>query len=465
MSITKSITKPRNFDKAKLLADDAAHHWHPFTDHQQLHHDKTTRVITHADGVYLWDIDGNRILDGMAGLWCTQVGYGRQKLAEVAYQQIMEIPFYNTFFKTTTPPVPSLAKKIADLLPSSLNHVFFGQSGSDANDTILRMVRQFWILEGKAYKRHIISRENAYHGSTVAGASLGGMSAIHKQVGQEVKDIHHIQQPYWYKEGAGQSPEEFGLTAAAALEKKILELGPQNVAAFIGEPIQGAGGVIIPPASYWPEISRICQRYDVLLIADEVICGFGRTGEWFGHNYFGFTPDMVTMAKGLSSGYQAISAVGIGDRVHKTLYEKGGEFFHGYTYSGHPVACAVALANLEIIEEEKLVTKVKEETGPYLAKALQNFQDHPLVGEVRSAGLIGAIELVKNKQTHERFENLGRVGTMCRDHFFKRNAIMRACGDTMVLSPPLIITADQIDELLGVAKQALDATAKDLGIS
>jgi putrescine---pyruvate transaminase len=454
----------RNLDVDELVRLDTAHHLHPFTDHKSLAAEGGSRIISRAEGVYLYDSSNNKILDGMAGLWCVNVGYGRDELADVAYRQMKELPFYNTFFKTAHAPSIELATKVASILPQGFNHVTFANSGSEANDTQLRMVHHYWQCAGRPDKRFVIARDNAYHGSTVAGAGLGGMGPMHKQGGKLIPTIHHVMQPYWYKLGGEMTREEFGLAAAKSLEDKILELGPDNVAAFIGEPIQGAGGVIIPPSTYWPEINRICKQYDILLIADEVICGFGRTGEWFGTNTFGIEPDLITMAKGLSSGYLPIAATGVSDRVANMIIDNGGEFYHGYTYSGHPVAAAVALRNIEIIERENLVQKTKTETGPYLAKILEEVKDHPLVGEVRCIGLIGGIELTKNKQTREGFAPAGRVGTMCRDHFFKRNAIMRACGDTMVLSPPLIIQPAEIDELVGVLRQCLDATAKDLGV-
>ena len=454
----------RNLDVDELVRLDTAHHLHPFTDHKSLAAEGGSRIISRAEGVYLYDSSNNKILDGMAGLWCVNVGYGRDELADVAYRQMKELPFYNTFFKTAHAPSIELATKVASILPQGFNHVTFANSGSEANDTQLRMVHHYWQCAGRPDKRFVIARDNAYHGSTVAGAGLGGMGPMHKQGGKLIPTIHHVMQPYWHKLGGEMTREEFGLAAAKSLEDKILELGPDNVAAFIGEPIQGAGGVIIPPSTYWPEINRICKQYDILLIADEVICGFGRTGEWFGTNTFGIEPDLITMAKGLSSGYLPIAATGVSDRVANMIIDNGGEFYHGYTYSGHPVAAAVALRNIEIIERENLVQKTKTETGPYLAKKLEEIKDHPLVGEVRCIGLIGGIELTKNKQTREGFAPAGRVGTMCRDHFFKRNAIMRACGDTMVLSPPLIIQPAEIDELVGVLRQCLDATAKDLGI-
>ncbi len=454
----------RNYDTAELLREDLAHHLRPFTDYKSLAGEGGGRVVTHADGVYFWDSEGKRYLDGMAGLWCVNVGYGRREMVSAAAEQMMELPYYNTFFKTTHAPAAELSKVLSDLTPAHFNHVFYANSGSEANDTILRMVRHFWHLEGKPEKRVIISRHNAYHGSTTAALSLGGMEAMHNQ-GGIIPDIVHVAQPYWYAEGGDMDPEEFGIKAAQAIEEKILELGADRVGAFIGEPIQGAGGVIIPPKSYWPEVQRICKKYDVLLICDEVICGFGRTGNWFGFESLGIeSADFITMAKGLSSGYLPISAVMVGDRVANSFIEKGGEFFHGFTYSGHPAACAVALKNIEIMRREGLVERVRDETGPHLAKALATLADHPLVGEVRSMGLIGAIELVKDKATREHFDPPGKVGTICRDHCINNGMVMRAVRDIMIMSPPLIITTQQIDDLIDHARKAIDATARGIGV-
>jgi putrescine aminotransferase len=454
----------RNYDTAELLREDLAHHLHPFTDYKALAGEGGGRVVTHADGIYIWDSEGRRYLDGMAGLWCVNVGYGRRELVSAAAEQMLELPYYNTFFKTTHPAAAELSTVLSDLTPDNFNHVFYANSGSEANDTILRMVRHFWHLEGKPEKRAIISRHNAYHGSTTAALSLGGMDAMHSQ-GGTIPDIHHVAQPYWYGEGGDMDPEEFGIQAARAIEEKILELGADKVGAFIGEPIQGAGGVIIPPDSYWPEVQRICNKHDVLLICDEVICGFGRTGNWFGYETFGIeSADFITMAKGLSSGYLPISAVAVGDRVARTFIEKGGEFFHGFTYSGHPAACAVALKNIEIMRREGLVERVRDETGPYLAKALKSLEDHPLVGETRSRGLIGAIELVEDKASRKQFDTPGKVGTICRDHCIEFGVVMRAVRDVMVMSPPLIMTPQQIDDMIALARQAIDATARDLGM-
>ncbi len=453
----------QNYSLKQLQQIDAAHHLHPFTDHKELR-EAGSRIITRAEGPYIFDSEGNEILDAMAGLWCVNVGYGREELARAAYDQMKELPYYNSFFKCSTPTPVLLAKRLAELAPASVNQVFFGSSGSEANDTALRLVRHFWALEGKPEKNRIISRKNAYHGSTVAGTSLGGMEPMHKQLGGAVPNIVHVMMPYAYELALpGESDHEFGLRAAKAVEDAILEAGPENVAAFIGEPIMGAGGVKIPPMSYWPEIERICRKYDVLLMLDEVITGYGRTGEWFAAQSFGITPDTITTAKALTSGYQPLSALLVGDRIAATLTEKGGEFYHGYTYSGHPVACAVALANLDIIEREGLVDRVKNDTGPYFAQALrERVADHPLVGEVRSFGLMGAIEIVRDKATKERFEGDGRAAVAVRDHAIANGLMLRATGDTMILSPPLIWTRETIDLACERIGKALDLAHRDL---
>ena len=443
---------------------DARHHLHPFTDHKALQEEGGSRIITRAEGIYLWDSEGNRMLDGMAGLWCVNVGYGREELAKVAHDQMLELPFYNNFFKSTHPPAIELSQKLAEITPEGLNRVFYTNSGSEANDTVLRMVRRYWELQGQPVKQVVISRKNAYHGSTVASGSLGGMKAIHSQGGLPIPGIVHIDQPYWFGEGGDTDPEAFGKQRAALLEEKILELGVDKVAAFIAEPVQGAGGVIIPPASYWPAIKAICEKYGILLVVDEVICGFGRTGEWFGSQYFDLKPDLMPIAKGLSSGYLPIGGVMVSDKVADVLVAKGGEFFHGFTYSGHPVAAAVALANIDILQREGIVDNVRDHTGPYLAEKWATLADHPIIGEARTLGLLGAMEIVKDKQSRERFGEPGETGTVCRDICFKNGLVMRAVGDTMIISPPLVMSCEQIDELVSLARRCLDQTAEALGV-
>jgi putrescine aminotransferase len=440
---------------------DSRHYLHPFTDFKALA-DAGARIITRAEGVYLYDSEGQQILDGMSGLWCVNIGYGRRELAEVAYRQMLELPYYNSFFKSAHPPAIELASLLSEITPPQFQRVFYTGSGSEANDTIVRMVRRYWDLLGEPDRQIIISRHNAYHGSTMAGASLGGMKSMHKQGGLPIPGIVHIEQPYWFENGRECSPAEYGLRAAARLQERIEQLGAKNVAAFIGEPIQGAGGVIIPPQTYWPEIQRICDHYGILLVADEVICGFGRLGHWFGHEHFGFRPDLMTLAKGITSGYQPLGAVMVGDRVASVLVEKGGEFHHGFTYSGHPVACAVAVRNVRILQEEGLVERVRNDTGPYLQSRWRELAAHPLVGEARGVGFIAALELVADKATGRFFPNRGDVGLICRDHCFANGLVMRAVQDTMIIAPPLIMERAQVDELLEKAWRCLDLTARDI---
>jgi putrescine---pyruvate transaminase len=436
---------------------DRAHYLHPFTDHAALHR-KGTRIITRAEGVYLYDSDGHQLLDGMAGLWCVNLGYGRRELATAAYEQLLQLPYYNSFFQTAHPPALELSRLLGEVTAPQFNRVFFTGSGSEANDTVVRLVRYYWQVNGKPERSVIISRHNAYHGSTMAGASLGGMKPMHAQGGMPIPGIVHIRQPYWYGEGGDLTPDEFGLVAARALEDKILELGPDKVAAFIAEPVQGAGGVVIPPRTYWPEIQRIVDKYGILLVVDEVICGFGRTGAWFGSDYYGVRPHLMPIAKGMSSGYMPIGGLMVGDRVAAALLDEDREFHHGFTYSGHPAACAVACAAINILRNEKVVEHVRDVAAPHLARRWAGLADHPLVGETRTLGLLGAIELARDKSKRQFFPDPGKVGTLCRDICFDNGLVMRAVRDTMIVSPPLVITAAQIDELADKARHCLDLT-------
>lgn len=463
--MSHSLPGAEVFDTAALQRLDSAHFLHPFTDFQDLNR-RGARIIVRGDGIYVWDSEGHRLLDGMSGLWCVNVGYGRSSIAEAVARQILTLPFYNSFFNTTTLPALQLAAKLAALAPPGFEHVFFTNSGSEANDTNLRMVRRYWDLRGYAGRHTIISRANAYHGSTVAAASLSGMAGMHAQGGLPIPGIVHIGQPDYVGAGHGMSAAAFGLEAASWLEAKILELGPEQVAAFIGEPVQGAGGVIIPPATYWPEIQRICDRYGILLIADEVICGFGRLGKWFASERFGIRPDLITFAKGVSSGYVPLGGVLVGARVARVLIDQGGEFAHGFTYSGHPVACAAALENIRLIEAEHLVEQVADDTGPYLAAQFGALAQHPLVGYADSCGMLAGLNLVRVKAAavHDclPFAPEQGVGLLCRGYMFDSGIIMRAVGERMIIAPPLVITRRQIDEMITLIWLALDRTLADL---
>ena len=438
---------------------DRDHYLHPFTDYKELGQ-RGSRIITRADGVYIYDADGNRILDGMSGLWCVNVGYGREELVQAAARQLRELPYYNSFFQCASPPSIELSHMLKDITQPQFKRTFFTSSGSESIDTAIRLVRRYWELEGQPERQVIISRTNAYHGSTVAGASLGGMKTMHSQAGRPLPDIEHIEQPYWFGSDRRLSPDEFGIAAARALEAKIAELGAERVAAFFAEPVQGAGGVVIPPETYWPEVQRICDEHGILLVSDEVICGFGRLGEWFGADHYQTRPDLMTFAKGVSSGYLPLGGVMVGDRIAETVIEKGGEFFHGYTYSGHPASCAVAIENIRIIERERLVERVRTDIGPYLAGRWAELAEHPLVGETRMVGLMGALELVARKSPLERFDSKQGVGTTCRDILVDNGLVMRAVGDTIVVAPPLVLTHEQADELIEKAWKCLDLTQK-----
>jgi len=446
---------------SRLQELDAAHHMHPFTDGAELAA-KGTRIITSAKGVFITDSDGNQLLDAMSGLWCVNIGYGRSELANAAHRQMQQLPYYNTFFQTSHPPVITLSAKLAELTPDGFNTIFYAGSGSEANDTNIRLVRHYWSVKGKPEKQIIIARHNGYHGSTMGGGSLGGMAAIHSQGGLPIPNICHIGQPYWYGEGGNTPPEEFGLERAQQLEKKILELGEENIAAFIAEPIQGAGGVIIPPSTYWPEIQKICDKYEILLIADEVICGFGRTGNWFGSETLNIRPHIMTIAKGLSSGYAPIGGSIICDDVADVI-KSGGEFNHGYTYCGHPVSAAVALENLRILEEEKIIETARETTMPYLKKKWSELIDHSIIGESVILGFMGSIALTPNKTRRAGFSSpAGTIGLICREHCFTNNLVMRHVGDRMVISPPLTITTKEIDLLMSRVIRSLDQTLADI---
>lgn len=440
----------------RLKALDLAHHMHPFADHQELVAEGGTRVITRAEGCYIYDSDGEKLLDGMGGLWCVNIGYGRKELAEVAARQMEQLPYYNTFFKTTTPAVVELAAELATVAPNNLDRVFFANSGSEANDTNIRLAQLFWIRQGKPSKKAIISRQYAYHGTPIGSGSLTGLPAMHDIPAQPMADVYHAPTPFWWANGHGQTPEEHCAAALQGMEDTITRVGADNIAAFIGEPVQGAGGVLTPPEGYWAKVQEICRKNDILLIADEVICGFGRTGAWFGSQTYDIQPDIITIAKGLSSGYMPISGSMFGARVADVLMEKPGRMSHGYTYSGHPVAAAVALENIRILKRENIVERVGSDTGPYFQAKLRELLDHPLVGEVRGVGLMAAVELTRDKQGRTPITPVSSLATPVRNLCFQTGLTTRAVRDCLVFSPPLIITRQEIDWLVERLRKNLD---------
>ncbi len=445
-----------------LKAFDQSHHLHPFTDLRK-YHESGGRIVSRAEHIYIYDSDGNRILDGMSGLWCCNLGYSQQGIVEAVYEQLQQLPYYNNFFNCSNQPAVELAKRLVDVTPGQFSHVFFTNSGSEANDTNIRLVQRYYQLLGKPQKRQIISRRNGYHGSTIAAASLGGMKPMHDQTGT-LDYVHHIGQPHWFEEGADEYPQAFGLRVARELEEKIDALGEDNVAAFIAEPVQGAGGVIVPPQSYWPEIQRICDERDILLISDEVICGFGRTGEWFGCETFDFKPDLITFAKAVTNGYMPLGGVMVGDKVADVLLSKEGEFTHGLTYSGHPAACAAGLATLDVLEQQGIITQARDHIAPYFQQRLRTLEDHAIVGQVRGMGMFAAVELVADKSTRARLAPDSAAAVFCRDAAVNSGLMVRQTGDAMIMAPPLVCSKEEIDTLITLLTGALDKTAAHYNI-
>ena len=420
-------------------------------------------VIERGEGVYVYDNQGNRYLEGLAGLWCTALGYGNEELVEAAAEQMRKLSFSHLFGGKSHPAAIELADRIADMVPIENARVFLGNSGSDANDSLIKLVRYYANAIGKPEKHKIISRERAYHGVTIAAASLTGLPANHTHFDLpfEALGILRTGAPHFYRDGLpGETEEEFVARRARELEELILAEGPDTVAAFIAEPINGAGGVVVPPAGYFPAIQAVLERYDILMWDDEVICGFGRTGADFGATSLDMQPQMMTLAKALSSAYAPVSAAVITEDMYQALVEPSaqvGVFGHGYTYGGHPVACAVASKVLEIYQRDHLFDHAAS-VGNYLQGRLAEFAAHPLVGEVRGMGLIAALELVANKDTREPFAG-GAVGAYCQQACERRGLILRGLGgNNMALCPPLIITEAQVDELTGILGEALDDT-------
>ena len=436
---------------------DQQHHLHPFTDFRD-YAANGGRIVSRAEHIYIYDSDGNKIQDAMSGLWCCSLGYSQDGIKKAVADQLMELPFYNNFFKCSNQPAVELATRLCDMAPVNFNKVFFTNSGSEANDTQIKFVHRYYELLGKPSKRLIISRKNAYHGSTIAAASLGGMSAMHEQT-QGLDYIRHIEQPYWFELGGDMSPDEFGLWAANELAKKIDELGEDNIAAFIAEPIQGAGGVIIPPDTYWPAVQKILDERDILFVSDEVICGFGRTGNLFGFQTYGTKPDLITFAKAVTNGYMPLGGSLVSDKVADVLLGHGGEFAHGLTYSGHPASCAAGLATMDVLQNTSILESSANDLAPYFAQALESLVDHPVVGQVRAKGLVAAVELVKDKGSRERLapESGGAVYT--RDRAIENGLMVRQTGDAMIMSPPFVTSTEEVDALVSKLTLALDRTA------
>ena len=441
-------------------ARDVAAQLHPYTNARKMESEGPL-IITRGEGIYVYDEQGRRYIEGMAGLWCTALGFSEERLMEAANRQMHTLPYYHVFSQKSSLPSIELAQKLTEIAPGALSKVIFANSGSEANDTAIKLVRYYNNARGKPQKKKIISRLKAYHGVTVAAASLTGLPNNHRDFDLPLPGVLHTSCPHYWRYGEeGESEEAFATRMASDLEALIQKEGADTIAAFIAEPVMGAGGVIVPPRTYWEKIQPILKRNDILLIADEVICGFGRTGNMFGCETYSIEPDLMSVAKALSSAYLPISAVMMSDEVYQTIADNSatiGTFGHGYTYGGHPVSAAVALETLKIYEERNIVGHVQQ-IAPRLQDGLQALGDHPLVGEARGVGLVGALELVADKSTKAAFPKPGQVGAHAVQRAQEHGVILRPIGDSVAVSPPLIIDEAQIDTILAAWRKALDET-------
>ncbi|HVR30794.1 MAG TPA: aminotransferase [Thermoanaerobaculia bacterium] len=440
--------------------------FHPFTSIQR-HLVEGPLVITDASGVRVRDRAGREYIDAMAGLWCVNVGYGRRELVEAMTAQASRLPYYHSFASMSNEPVIRLAARLIEMAPGRMSKVFFANSGSEANDTQIKLVRAYNNLRGRPEKKKILSRRAAYHGVTLGATSLSGLPPMHAIFDLPLPGFLHLERPsHYWNAPPGASEEEFSDLLATELETVIEREGASTIAAMFVEPVQGAGGVIVPPRGYFERIVPILRAHDILLVADEVICGFGRLGTLFGSSYYGLEPDLVTIAKGLTSGYLPMSAVLVGERVWEGLREgsaKQGPFAHGYTYSGHPVPAAVAHANLDLMERENLVAKAAQ-TGAYLQQRLRAaFADHPLVGEVRGVGMIAGIELVASRSEKRPFPPAVEAGSRLSRHLLAGGLISRALRDTLAFSPPLVLEKADVDQIVEIFGRGLDAVGPELG--
>jgi 4-aminobutyrate--pyruvate transaminase len=443
---------------------DIAFALHPYTNLRK-HEKDGPLVITQGRGIYVRDEEGTEYIEAMAGLWCTSLGFSEERLVEAAARQMRKLPYYHLFNSRANDVAVNLAERLIGLAPVPMARAFFNNSGSEANDSAMKLVWYYNNARGRHRKKKIIARVRGYHGVTVGAASLTGMATNHRDFDLPIPQVRHAECPYFYRNAKpGESEEDFASRLAESLEQQILREDPETVAAFIAEPVIGAGGVIVPPRTYFEKVQAVLNKYDVLLIADEVICGFGRTGRMFGTETFGLRPQVMTMAKALSSAYLPISATLISEDIYKGLLDQSdrlGTFAHGYTYSGHPVACAVAMETLQIMEERNLVGHVQK-VGPRLLDGLRRFADHPLVGEVRGVGLLAGVELVRDKATKAAFDPPGSAGTLFQERAKAHGLIVRGLQDTIALCPPLIITEAEIDEVLRRFGFALEETAAAL---
>ena len=444
-----------------VAARDVASVLHPYTN-PALIEEQGPMIMARAEGIHMWDEQGNKYIEGLGGLWCTSLGYGNEELAQTAYDQMKKLAYSHMFLGKSHEPGILLAEKIKEMVPMDASKVFFGCSGSDANDTQVKLMWYYNNAIGRPNKKKIISRVKAYHGITLAATSLTGLAPMHAYFDAPLNErFLHTDTPHYYRcAEPGESEEDFSTRLAGNLEAMILDEDPETVAAFIAEPVMGAGGVLVPPAGYFEKVQAVLDKYDILFIADEVVTGFGRTGNPFGAQTFNFKPDTMSLAKALTSAYQPLSAVVIPETIYAAIADASaevGNFAHGYTFSGHPVAAAVGLKALEIYEREKIFEK-SAATSPRFQQCLQTFSDHPLVGEARGVGMIGACELVADKSTKEPFDPEAKVGAYCLSRCHANGLIIRAMGDIMAFCPPLIVSDDEVVEIFDRFGRALDET-------
>lgn len=453
-----------SYDTEALWRKDRDHNIHPWTNFATFK-EEGSMVMAESEGVYVYDSNGNRYIDGIGGLWCVNIGYGNEEMAQAIADQARRIPYYSTFNHLTTPPAAELAAKLAELAPASLSHVFYGTGGSMSNDTAVRIIHFYFNRLGKKNKKKIISRVDGYHGSTYLAMSMTGVEFDHQGFDLAPGLVHHIPAPNAYRRPDGMSVDEFCDVKVADLENKILELGPENVACFIAEPIMGAGGVIVPPPGYHKRTMEVCDRYEVLYISDEVVTAFGRIGHFFASEaVFDLVPDFITCAKGISSGYVPLSATIISDQVYDVIsvpQAKGALFTHGFTYSGHPVSCAAGLKNIEIMEREDICGHVRD-VGPYFEEQLATLLDLPVVGEVRGSHFMMCVENVANRETKELFDPDVQIGNRIATHCQQRGLIIRPIAHLNVMSPPLTLTREQIDTFVSILRDSINATMDDL---
>ena len=444
-----------------LAAADLATSLHPYTDARALEENGPI-IIARGEGIHVWDTAGNEYIEGLAGLWSVAVGFGEKRLADAAYKQMTQLPYYHIFAAKAHEPSIRLAEKLVEMTPEPLTRVFYTNSGSEANDTVIKLVWYMNNALGRPAKKKFLARTKGYHGITIASGSLTGLPNNHRDFDLPAIPVVHLTCPHFYRFGLeGETEAEFTARLLAELEEVIEREGADTIAAFIGEPLMGAGGVMVPPTGYWPGVEAICRKHDILMVSDEVINGFGRTGGRFGCETYGFTPDIMTVSKQITSSYMPLAAVLFTEEIYNAIADnshKIGTFGHGYTASGHPVATAVALENLAILEERDLMGAANR-LGPRLQAGLRQYADHPLVGEVRGAGLIAGIELVADKARKAPFTPIGRVGAQAAVFGHAEGLIFRAIGDTLALCPPLIVTEADIDEIVARMGRALDRTA------